>query len=64
MKSMALPDLINLLWSVQEIKRGSKFFFEKLEEEIMSRIRGVKDDDLQLLIECFSQNEEDSVDLK
>jgi hypothetical protein len=43
---MQLPDLLNLLWSAQEIKRGSKLFFEKLEEEIISRIRTVKDEDL------------------
>jgi hypothetical protein len=46
MRSMQLPDLLNLLWSAQEIKRGSKLFFEKLEEEIISRIRTVKDEDL------------------
>jgi hypothetical protein len=27
MKGMALPDLLNLLWSVQEIKRGSAYFY-------------------------------------
>ena len=66
MKAMILPDLLNLLWSAQEIKRGSKFFYEKLEEEILTRIRQVKDDDLQLLIECFSESDADaeSVSLK
>ncbi len=39
MKVMTLPDLLNLLWSVQEIKRGSAYFYEKLEEEIMTRMR-------------------------
>lgn len=39
LKAMILPDLLNLMWSVQEIKRGSKYFYEKLEEEILARIR-------------------------
>lgn len=56
MKFMALPDLLNLMWSTQEIRRGSNYFYEKLEEEILSRIRTVKDDDLQLLIECFADD--------
>jgi hypothetical protein len=46
MKTMGLPDLLNLLWSAQEIKRGSQYFFTKLEEEVMARIRNVKDDEL------------------
>ena len=55
MKQMALPDLLNLLWSAQEIKRGSLYFYTKIEEEIMLRIRQVKDDDLSLLLECFTE---------
>jgi len=46
------------LWSSQEVKRGSNYFFEKLEEEILARIRGIKDDDLQLLIECLVEKDQ------
>lgn len=53
MKEMTLSDLINLLWSAQEINRGSEFFFTQLEKEISSRIRGIKDEDLILLLNCF-----------
>lgn len=47
-----------MLWSSQEVKRGSNYFFEKLEEEILARIRGIKDDDLQLLIECLVEKDQ------
>lgn len=56
MKTMQLADLLNLLWAAKELKRGGQFFYQKLEEELLSRIRTVKDDDLQLLIECFSSD--------
>jgi len=39
MKTMLLPDLINLLWSVLEINKGSKLFYKKLEDELSVRIR-------------------------
>lgn len=54
---MTLSDLVNLLWSAQEIKRGSEFFFKQLEKEISSRIRGINDDDLILLLNCFQEDE-------
>ena len=44
MREMALDDLINLLLSSLEIKKGTHYFYEKLEEELSKRIRGVKDD--------------------
>jgi hypothetical protein len=39
MKEMQLPDLINLLWSVKEINKGTPFFFKKLEDEITVKLR-------------------------
>ena len=44
MREMALDDLINLFWSSLQIKKGSHYFYEKLEQELGKRIRGVKDD--------------------
>jgi hypothetical protein len=61
MNSMMLPDLLNLMWSVQEINRGSNYFFEKLEGEIVTRLRAVKDEDVQLLIECFADDSDQSI---
>jgi hypothetical protein len=55
MPEMQLPDLINLLWSVQEIGQGSDFFFERLEKEIAARIRQVRDEDFVLLLDCFAE---------
>ncbi len=57
MKTMLLSDLINLLWTAQEIGRGSPYFYDKLESEITLRIKGIKDEDFQTLIECFSEGE-------
>eukprot|EP00347_Sterkiella_histriomuscorum_P019411 403341726 len=57
MQTMNLSDLINLLWSAQEIDRGSEYFYQNLEKEITSRIRNINDDDLILLIECFSETQ-------
>ena len=56
MREMALDDLINLLWSSLEIKKGTHYFYEKLEEELSKRIRGVKDDQYESLLACFSGN--------
>lgn len=44
MREMSLDDLINLLWSALQIKKGTHFFYEKLEEELSKRIRGIKDE--------------------
>lgn len=55
MKTMLLPDLINLLWSVLEINKGSKLFYSKLEDELSVRIRQVKDEDFKTLVECLSE---------
>ena len=52
---MQLTDLVNLFWSVKEIGQGSKYFYEKLEDEITSKMRLINDDDLQVLIGCFSE---------
>lgn len=53
MKVMALDDLINLLWTALKIERGSTIFFTKLEEEISKRIRGIKDDQFETMLQCF-----------
>lgn len=54
LKEMAIEDLINLLWSSLQIKKGTHFFYEKLEEELSRRIRGVRDDQFETLISCFA----------
>jgi hypothetical protein len=53
MKAMILGDLVNLLYCAQEIDKGSQLFYSKLEDEISMRIRQIKDEDFQTLIECF-----------
>jgi len=42
---MELSDLINLMWSSLEIKRGSKTFYDELEKVMTRRIHKVKDED-------------------
>ena len=54
MKAMNLEDLINLMWSALEINRGGQFFYETLEGELSKRIRGIKDEQFETLIACFS----------
>ena len=52
-KVMSLDDLINLLWTAIKIDRGSPVFYERLEKELTKRILGVKDDQFELLLQCF-----------
>ncbi|CDW91217.1 UNKNOWN [Stylonychia lemnae] len=54
MQSMNLSDLINLMWSISEIKKGSQLFYSELEKQITLRLRSINDDDLLLLLDCFS----------
>ena len=54
MKSMSLDDLINLLWSALEINRGGKMFYDTLEVELSKRIKGIRDEQFESLIMCFS----------
>lgn len=56
MKTMALSDLVNLMWSVQEINKGSDFFYKTLEKEISNRIRAVKDSEFKILLECLADD--------
>ena len=44
MKFMNLDDLINMLWTSLKINKGSSFFYERIEDEISKRIRGIKDE--------------------
>ena len=44
MRSMALDDLLNLMWSSLKIERGNDLYYKTLEEELTKRIRGIKDD--------------------
>lgn len=50
MKSMALDDLINLLWSALEMDRGGELFFKNLEGELAKRVRGIKDEQFETLL--------------
>jgi len=45
MASMDLTDLINLMWSSLEIKKGGKAFYDELEKIIKRKILKVKDED-------------------
>ena len=56
MKQMELSDLINLMWSSLEIKRGSKTFYDELEKVMTRRIHKVKDEDFQTLLTCFAND--------
>ena len=56
MREMELSDLINLMWSSLEIKRGSKTFYDELEKVMTRRIHKVKDEDFQTLLTCFSND--------
>ena len=53
MKLMSLDDLINLLWTALKINRGSGIFFERLEKELTKRIRSIKDEQYETLLQCF-----------
>ena len=53
MKLMSLDDLINLLWTALKIDRGSGMFFERLEKELAKRIRTIKDEQYETLLQCF-----------
>ena len=44
MKFLNLDDLINMLWTALKINKGSGVFYERLENEISKRIRGIKDE--------------------
>ena len=44
MRFLNLDDLINMLWTALKINKGSSMFYERLEEEISKRIRGIKDE--------------------
>lgn len=53
MKLMALDDLINIMWTALKIDRGTKPFFERLERELVKRIKGIKDEQYETLMQCF-----------
>ena len=57
MKEMELNDLVNLMWSASEVKRGSQTFYTELEKELTKRILKVEDDDYSILISCLSKEE-------
>jgi hypothetical protein len=53
MKEMTLDDLLNTLWAALEISRGTPLFFETIEKELAKRIRTIKDDQFEALMNCF-----------
>ena len=53
MKLMALDDLINLMWTALKIEKGSAVFYDRLEYEISKRIKGIKDEQYETLLQCF-----------
>jgi len=40
-----------------EVKKGTKVFFDELEKELTKRVLRVKDEEFQVLISCFSQDD-------
>jgi len=60
MKSMSLDDLINLLWSALEMDRGGELFFRNLEGELAKRVRGIKDEQFETLLQCFTGENADN----
>jgi hypothetical protein len=50
---MNLDELLNLLWAVLEINRGTPLLYETLEEELTKRIRLIKDEQFEVLMACF-----------
>ena len=57
MKLMALEDLINLLWTSLKIEKGSGVFYDRLEREIGKRIKSIKDEQYETLLQCFIGDE-------
>ena len=45
MKEMDLQDLINLLWTSIEVKRGSEIFFKEIENQLTKKILKIKDEE-------------------
>lgn len=58
MREMSLTDLINLMWSALEIKKGTATFFNELEKILTKRLYKIKDEDFHTLITCFSEDME------
>lgn len=54
MREMVIEDLVNLFWSSLQIKKGTHYFYERLEEELTLRVKGIKDDQFGTLISCFA----------
>lgn len=53
MKVMALEDLVNLMWTGLKIDRGSHLYYDRLERELAKRMRGIKDEQFETLLQCF-----------
>lgn len=55
MREMELGDLVNLMWSALEVKKGSRTFFSELEKELKKRILKVQDEEYSVLIGCLTK---------
>lgn len=44
MSKMTLDELLNVLWAVVEVNRGTPLLYETIEEELTKRIRLIKDE--------------------
>lgn len=55
MKISDLQSLIYLLWSANELGRGSMTFYSELESQLTKKILKVSDEDYSTLIGCFTQ---------
>jgi len=44
---MTLDELLNVLWAVLEVNRGTPLMYQTIEEELTKRIRLIKDDQFE-----------------
>ena len=61
LRNMSLDELIQIFWASLTVERGGKLFYEQLEAELTKRIRGIRDEQFETLIACFSGDKADSI---
>jgi hypothetical protein len=60
MNEMTLDELLNVLWAVLEVNRGTPLLYETIEEELTKRIRLIKDEQFEVLMACFGVSQDES----
>lgn len=54
---MLVEDLINLMWSALQVKKGSDAFFSEIEKNLSKKIYKIKDEEFQTLIDCVTNEQ-------